>query len=116
MSIFSDNITNSTDLQSFYNRLKTYIEDQFNQLYDCMNGDLMRVSSIFNREFNQIEVQKLFNEHEIYHPYFHCQLLVGKDYFGRISINIFYTDDPTIYVHDKAKIFLSLNLPLPKQL
>lgn len=116
MSVFSDNITNNTDLQSFYDVLKEYIEDQFYKLYNCMNGDLSRVSSIFNGVFNKIETQKLFEEHEIYHPYFHCQLLVGKDYFGHININIVYTDDPTIYVHDNAKIFLSLNLPIPKQL
>jgi len=78
-----------------------------------MNGDLSRVSSIFNGAFNKIETQKLFEEHEIYHPYFHCQLVVGNDYHSIIQIAIFYSDDSTIYVHDDAKVFLLINIPIP---
>lgn len=113
MSVFSDNITNNTDLQSFYDVLKEYIEDQFSKLYNRMNGDLSRVSSIFNSVFNKIETQKLFEEHKIYHPYFHCQLVVGKDYHSIIQIAIFYSEDSTIYVHDDAKVFLLINIPTP---
>ena len=114
MSVFSDNITNNTDLQSFHDYWKKCIEDQFDKIYNNTNRDLTRVSSIFNGVLNKTKIQKLFEERKIYHPYFHCQFLVGEDYFGYISIKISYSDDPIIYVQDKAKIFLSLNLPIPK--
>ena len=116
MGIFNDNVKNDTSLHQFHNYLKKTIESQFNEMYISCEGDLTRVSSIFNREFGKTEIQKLFKEHKIYHPYFHCQFLVGEDYFGYINIKISYSDDPTIYIHNKAKIFLSFNLPTPSLL
>ena len=113
MGIFNDNIKNNTDLQSFHDYWKKYIEDRFDEIYNRFDGRMGLVSSYINGMLLKSTIRTMFTNHGIYHPWLYCQLAIGKDYHSIVQIVIFYSEDPTIYVHDKAKIFLSLNLSIP---
>ncbi len=114
MSVFSDNITNSTDLQSFHDYWKKFIEDRFDKIYNDMKGNLHWVSSTYNSMLGDSTIRSIFEKFGIYNPWIHCSHHIREDY-SIIQIVIFYSEDSTIYVHNDAKVFLLINIPVPEQ-
>ena len=114
MSIFDNNITSeNTPLQTFYNSIKTIVENEFDQLYKKVDGDLSRVSSIYNGVLKKLNSK--FAEHGMYHPYLHCSPIAGTNPFkSKVLVTILYSEDPSIYIDEDRKIFLQTTIPIPQ--
>jgi hypothetical protein len=112
MSVFSDNITNeNTPLQKFYNLLKTVVKGEFNSLYRQFDGDLSRVSSVYNDALDKC--QQNFAEYGMYHPWLLCTPVAGVNSSeSKVLVTILYSGDPFIYIHDDRKIFLQITIPI----
>ena len=100
MSLFSNNITNElTPLQIFYNSIKTFIENEFDQLYKSFDGDFNRIASAYNcvliKGFNP-----KFEEYGMYHAWLSCQLVACVDHqngvISKVLITILYGEDKNI--------------------
>lgn len=112
MSIFNDNITSeNTPLQIFYNSIKTIVENEFDRLYKKFDGDLYRVSSVYNEALDKCRLN--FAEHGMYHPWLLCTPIVDINPSGsKILVTILYSEDPSIYIHNDRKIFLQITIPI----
>ena len=117
MSIFDkDIITNENiPLQKFYNHWKTAVKKEFNTLYKRFDGDLFRVSSIYNGLLD-LDRQK-FAEHGMYHPWLHCTPIADiNPSESKVLVTILYSENPIGYTHEDAKTFLKLKLNIPSLL
>lgn len=112
MSVFSDNITNENiPLQKFYNLWKTIVKEEFNNLYKKFDGDLSRVSSIYNEALDKSRLN--FAEHGMYHPWLLCTPIADINPSGsKVLVTILYSEDPSIYIHDDRKVFLQITIPI----
>ncbi len=114
MSIFSDNITSeNTPLQTFYNSVKKWVNKTFPTVWEQYRGDLSVISSTYNSELNSDKCQSIFAKYNMYHIWLHCQFIVNPEMLtSTVLVSIFYSDDPTIYVHKDAKTFMTLRIPI----
>ena len=112
MSIFGDNITNeNVPLQKFYNLWKTIVKEEFNNLYKKFDGDLSKVSSVYNGALDKS--RQKFAEHGMYHPWLLCTPIVDINPSGsKVLVTILYSEDPSIYIHNDRKIFLQIIIPI----
>ena len=119
MSIFDDNITSKTRLQEFYDRIKEVIQDNFERIYMSYIRDkysldfsLRYTTSILNHEINKF--QMVFAEFGMYQPWLCCTPIADVNPSeSKFSISVFYSEEPSIYIHDTRKEFLHMCLPLP---
>ena len=118
MSIFSDNITNSTPLQKFHDDIEQWIYDILSGLLkinrDGDPGDPHIIASIINTELSKAPVQLLFEDHQMYHPWASCEFSLNLQQDYCISIMIKYSDNPDIYEDNKSRIFLIIKIPIWK--
>ena len=120
MSIFSDNITNSTPLQKFHDDVEQWIHDILSGLFKrnwTRLDELIQppvIASIINKELSKDPVQLLFKSHQIYYPWASCEFSLNLQRDDCISIMIKYSDNPDIYEDDKSKIFLTTEMPIWK--
>ena len=114
MSIFSDNITSeNTPLQTFYNYVKKWVNKTFPTVWEQYRGDLSVISSTYNSELNSDKCQSIFAKYNMYHIWLHCQFIANPEMLtSTVLVSIFYSDDPTIYVHKDAKTFMTLRIPI----
>ena len=81
-----------------------------------MDGDLERISSIYNSMLDESDIRIMFENYGIYYAWLHCSHPVreGLRYdCSIIQIVIFYSEDSTIYIHKNSKVFLLINIPAP---
>lgn len=107
MSVFNDNIKSKTELEQFYDAVSNTIKSNFVSMYQYRLGDLTYTSCEMNMFIKSVFKQK-FDKFFIYHPWVHFEWGAGC-----ILCQLFYSDDPTIYVHEDAKTFLKLTLDIP---
>lgn len=112
MSVFSDNITNeNVPLQTFYNFWKTVVEREFDNLYRKFDGDLSRVSSVYNEALDKRRLN--FAEHGMYHPWLLCTPMADiNPSRSKVLVTILYSEDPSIYIHGDRKVFLQITIPI----
>lgn len=112
MGIFDkDLITRDTSLQKFCNLWKTAVKGEFNDLYRKYDGDLSRVSSIYNGVLDKY--RQKFAEHGIYYPWLFCTPIA--DIYpseSKVLVTILYSEDPIGYTHENRKIFLQITIPI----
>jgi hypothetical protein len=113
MSVFSDNITSeNAPLQAFYNRIKKWVYETFPSVWEQYRGDLSVISSVYNSELNTGKCQSIFAGYNMYHIWLHCQFVANPEAVtSTVLVNIFYSNDPTIYVHKDAETFMTLRIP-----
>jgi hypothetical protein len=128
MSVFSEHITDKTPLEKFYDFIKSYLEENFYCVYEKSSYNLSWTATEFNAMVNghinsiaelgeSQKIKDMFKAHKIYQPWVHLTFHTRYDrhpgeskYY--IEVTLYYGDDPTIYVHDKAKIFLHMNFDI----
>lgn len=111
MSVFSDNITNDTPIQKFYNFWKTVVKEEFNSLYKKFDGNLDHISTVYNDALNRC--RQKFEEHGIYHPWLLCTPIAGiNPSESGFLVTILYSEVPSIYIHNDRKIFLQITIPI----
>jgi hypothetical protein len=112
MSVFDDNITNKTQLESFYRSLKNFISIHFKQIYIMYGPDLHRVSSIFNKYMLGSEICDGFNEYDIYSPWIHFEYIVDEHCINnKILCVVNYLEKSSGLT--TWKIFLKMDLEIP---
>ena len=110
MGLFCDNITNETPLQKFYSLWKNVVEREFNNLYRKFDGDLSRVSSVYNEALYRNRHN--FAERGMYHPWLLCTPVASiNPSESKILVTILYSEDPSIYIDVDRKIFLQMTIP-----
>ena len=122
MGIFEDNITSKTRLQEFYDKIKEVIQYNFERFYQIyrrqhysLDLSLNYTASILNHEIS--EFQKDFAEFGMHHPWLSCTPIASiKPFESKVLVTILYSEDPIIYAHEDAKIFLKLKLNIPSLL
>ena len=107
MSVFDDHIKSKTELEQFYDAVGDTIKSNFVPMYQYRLGNLYLISCEMNMFMNSVFKQK-FDKFSIYHPWVHFEL---EDEY--VSCQLFYSDDPVVYVHKDAKTFLKLKLDIP---
>ena len=118
MSVFDDNITSKTRLQEFHDRIKEVIQDNFGRIYmnyvrDKYSLDfrLRYTVSTLNHEINKFQMD--FAEFGMYQPWLCCTPIADVNPFkSKFSISVFYSEDPSIYIHDNRKEFLHITIPI----
>lgn len=114
MSVFDkDIIEQESKFEKFYNRVKKWVENEFPQRYRYHYGNLDNVSRNFNRSFGYPDTVSLFEEHEIYNPYFQAVWLanIKTPEIPSILISIIYTEKKTETLdQDTAKVFLKMKI------
>ena len=112
MSIFGDNITNeNVPLQKFYNLWKNAVKGEFNNLYKKFDGDLSKVSSVYNKALDKS--RQKFAEHGMYHSWLLCTPIADINPLeSKVLVTILYSEDPSIYIHDDRKVFLQITISI----
>lgn len=107
MSVFNDNIKSKTELEQLYDMVGNTIKSNFVSMYQYRLGNLQHTSCEMNMFIESVFKQK-FDKFSIYHPWVHFE-------WGDrcILCQLFYSDDPVIYIHEHAKTFLKLKLDIP---
>ena len=108
MGVFNDNIKSKTELEQLYDVVGNTIKLNFASMYQYRSGDLYFTSSEMNI-FIKNTFKQSFDKFSIYHPWVHFE---RKD--GYILCQLFYSEDPFIYVHKNTKIFIKLKLDIPE--
>lgn len=107
MGVFDDNINSKTELEQFYDAVGNTIKSNFPPMYQYRLGNLQHTSCEMNMFIKSVFKQK-FDKFSIYHPWVDFEW--GD---GCILCQLFYSDDPVIYIHKYTKIFLKLTLDIP---
>ena len=104
MSVFSDNITNKTKLENFHDTCRDWFEINFHQTWKRWYENVNWAASEFNKMLGDKELRELFESYKMYAPW----ACLENQEEGSIKLTIYYSEDPYIYVHAKAKIFLQM--------
>ena len=113
MSVFDKDLATKENISllEFYNLWKIIVEREFNSLYKRFDGDLGRVSSVYNSAIDKN--RQKFEEHGIYHPWLLCTPIADINPPGsKFLVTILYSEDPTLYVHKDRKVFLRVTIPI----
>jgi len=104
MSVFDDHITSKTKLEDFHDTCRDWFEINFHQTWKRWYENINWAASEFNKMLGDKELHKLFESYGMYAPW----VCLDNQEEGTIELTIFYSDDPSIYVHKNAKIFLQM--------